>query len=321
MVTKEEFFTQHCQDKSILTFMTVSGSAGGQIYLFNQTKDAILMGGTLIMLPDEELHDQMNKGKFEGEVADAYGEVANIIAGGLTQTFLERYPQQLRFVKTSSVTVIPTKIDMAGDEPMPAGQYYVASCAISLQGSALGRMLLLFPAAVLRLENYNQPEPGPEKSREPAPPSAGPQASASGAVPSATPAQRQMPSPPADATPLVLIITDSPQDAEVICASLTHSSYETRVIGYKDDLRAIFNAHPVLGIFLLMSEVGEKGFSVAIKLQSSGYPLPPVIAGGPAWTRSSVLKAVKYGVRDILVTPASDEEIREKFSQHLSLPA
>lgn len=321
MVTKEEFFERHCQDKSILTYMTVSGSASGQIYLFNQTKDAILMGGTLIMLPDEELHDQMNKGKFEGEVADAYGEVANIIAGGLTQTFLERYPQQLRFVKTTTTTVIPTKIDMAAEDPMPAGQYYVAGCAISLQGNALGQMLLLFPAAVLRLENYNQPEPATAPPPGSVTPPADVQTTTRETTASPPPSQRQMPSPPADATPVVLVITDSPQDAEVICTNLTHSGYETRVIGYKDDLRAIFSAHPVLGIFLLMSEVGEKGFSVAIKLQSSGYPLPPVIAGGPAWTRSSVLKAVKYGVRDILVTPASAEDIREKSSQHLSLPA
>jgi len=327
LITKDEFFSHQCQDTSILTYMTVSGSAEGRVYLFNLTKDAILMGGTLIMLPNEELHLQVNKGKFEGEVADAYGEVANIIAGGLTQTFLERYPHPLRFVKTTSTSVIPTKVDMAGEEPLPPGDYYLASCATSLQGDALGRMLLLFPAAVLGLENGHQAEPTPVKNQQGASAvgsGSAPDPKAGQAQPQATkpPAeQRQMPAPPADATPVVLVITDSPHDAEPVCSNLADSSYETKVIGYKDDLRGIFSAHPVLGIFLLMSEVGEKGFSVAIKLQSCGYPLPPVIAGGPAWTRSSVLKAVKYGVRDILVTPASDEDIREKFSQHLSRPA
>jgi DNA-binding response OmpR family regulator len=103
--------------------------------------------------------------------------------------------------------------------------------------------------------------------------------------------------------------------------NLKSEKYEVKIIGYKDDVRTVFSAHPVLGVFLLMSEVGEKGFSVAIKLQSSGYKLPPIIAGGPEWTRSAVLKAVKYGARDILVTPASDDEIRDKATQHISIPA
>jgi len=109
--------------------------------------------------------------------------------------------------------------------------------------------------------------------------------------------------------------------AEKVQKNLQHDSYDIEVIGHKDDVRSVFSKHPVLGIFLLMSEVGEKGFSVAIKLQSCGYSLPPIIVGGPEWTRSAVLKAVKYGARDILVTPASDDEIRSKANEHLSIPA
>lgn len=316
MLTKEDFFGSRCLEKSTLTYMDVTGDAEGRIYLMNQVKDAILMGGTLIMLPEEEIEAHIGKGEFDGEVADAYGEVANIISGGLTQTFQDRFPQALRFVKTSAEVVVPTKIVPADDKPFAAGLYYVASCAISLQEKPLERLFLLFPAAVLGLDGYQQeaavaaePQASGATAATPAPTAA----AASGGAGRPAP-----PPPPADATPVVLVIADSVDDADAIKRNLTSEQYDIEVIGYKDDVRGVFSAHPVLGVFLLMSEVGEKGFSVAIKLQSSGYPLPPMIAGGPEWTRSAVLKAVKYGARDILVTPASDDEIREKASQHIS---
>ncbi len=318
MVTKEEFLSNHCIEKSVLSSLTVSGATTGEIYLVNQTKDAILMGGTLIMLPEEEIQSSIGKGEFKGEVEDAYGEVANIISGGLTATFLERYPQQLRFVKSTSEIIIPTKLSVADDAPFPDGLYYLASCAISLQGNPQNKMYLLFPADILGLgqqaANIAQAVPSVEEVTK----AAGSASAAQAATASSRPAP---PPPPTDATPVLLIITDAPEASESISLNLKNEHYEIKVIGYKDDVRTVFSAHPVIGIFLLMSEVGEKGFSVAIKLQSSGYSLPPIIAGGPEWTRSAVLKAVKYGARDILVTPATDEEIRSKASLHISIPA
>ena len=320
MLKKSDFFSNHCLDKSVLTYMDVANDESGRkIYLINQIKDAILMGGTLIMLPEDEIEAHMGKGEFDGEVADAYGEVANIISGGLTQTFKDRYPQPHRFIKTTAEVIVPTKLNPADETPFPEGLYYVASCAIGLQESKLDRLSLLFPAPLLNLEGYQ--EGSPQAEVEAKTPASSTTKSPTPVAAEAASSPRATPAPPADAQPVVLVIADSAEDAEAVKRNLTSDQYEIEVIGYKDDVRSVFSQHPVLGVFLLMSEVGEKGFSVAIKLQSCGYTLPPVIAGGPEWTRSAVLKAVKYGARDILVTPASDDEIREKAQQHISAPA
>ena len=42
-----------------------------------------------------------------------------------------------------------------------------------------------------------------------------------------------------------------------------------------------------------------------------------MIVAGPEWTRSKVLKALKYGACDILITPAETEEITEKVRRHM----
>ena len=64
-----------------------------------------------------------------------------------------------------------------------------------------------------------------------------------------------------------------------------------------------------------MREVSEQGFGIAIKINASCRV--PLIAAGPGWTKSKVFKAVKYGVSDILLTPASREDIEENIRNNM----
>jgi hypothetical protein len=73
-------------------------------------------------------------------------------------------------------------------------------------------------------------------------------------------------------------------------------------------------------VFLVMQRVDEQAFGMAIKISSSSSL--PLIAAGPEWTRSKVLKAVRYGVTDILLTPAEPADVEEKIRTNiLSLAA
>jgi hypothetical protein len=68
-------------------------------------------------------------------------------------------------------------------------------------------------------------------------------------------------------------------------------------------------------VYLVMREVNEQAFGMAIRISSSCSL--PLIAAGPDWTRSKVIKAVKYGVSDILLTPAAPEDIQENLENNL----
>jgi chemotaxis protein CheY-P-specific phosphatase CheC/CheY-like chemotaxis protein len=327
MTTKEELFSSHCVDKAILTQMKVSGDKKGVGYLLTQVPDAIAMGGTLIMLPDDQIAEQMGKGEFDGEVSDAYGEIANILAGSLTQVFLDRYPKQLRFVRTESQIIVPTKIDPASDQPFAEDSYYLASFAIGMDGYELHRLLLIFPAELFDLDASAEVAVGSQTTQA----TTVPDASATdswGAAQGAeqAPAAGQWGGPPAGPAaasetapvgpPIVLILSDQQSGAEPFVEILTSASYDCRVLSFQDDIKGLLQQHQVLGIFLVMAQVGEKGFAAAIKLQSAGRALPPLIFAGEEWTRSAVLRAVKYGARDILVIPASTDEIQDKVAQH-----
>lgn len=334
MVSKSEFFATHCTDKVTMANMKVTGDRDGNGFMFTPLADAIILGGTLIMLPEEQIDEQLAKKQFDGEVEDAFGEVANILAGGLTQVFLDRYPRQLRFVRTESSIITPTKIDPAGDDPFPEGDYYLASFALHLDGKDLNRILLLFPAHVFDLEGYQQdqevgtsrqPTTSPQTANgttgtatDPSQPS-GTATTAQTATTGATTQQAATdPAPVPSGPPLILIIAEEKDAAQHFADILSSADFESKTLNFQEDIKKIFREYQVLGAILIMSQVNEKGFATAIKLQSTGQTLPPMIFAGPEWTRTTVLRAVKYGARDILVMPASGAEIEEKISLHFS---
>jgi PleD family two-component response regulator len=178
--------------------------------------------------------------------------------------------------------------------------------------------MLLFPAELFELDKI------PSAAAEQFSPAAeSVSAAATEATPPAAPAAAESLQEPTAATaaaptgpPLVLVISDESGAAQNVAEILSSANYECKVMNFQEDLKPLLSQNQVLGAFLIMSQVNEKGFATAIKLQSGDQPLPPVIFAGPEWTRSTVLRAIKYGAHDILVMPASGEEIQEKISQH-----
>ncbi|MCK4502110.1 MAG: hypothetical protein KAU22_03685 [Desulfuromonadales bacterium] len=319
MTSKADFFSNHCIEKSVFSRLNVTGEREGRGFMCVQVPDAVALGGTLIMLPEDQIEEQRAAANLDGETEDAYGEIANILAGGLTQVFLDRYPQQLRFIRTESETVVPTKVDTASEEPFPEGNYYLASFAITMDGFELQRILLIFPAEVFQLDDLpatattpaaaTAPEPAPgEWGAPPATPTT------AGEAVGATTAKQPLAEP--TGAPVVLLISDQETATAPFVEILSSAGLECQVLTFQDEVREQFQHHKILGIILIMTQVGEKGFASAIKLQSAGQPLPPIIFAGPEWTRSAVLRAVKYGAKDILIMPASNDEIQNKVTTH-----
>jgi hypothetical protein len=91
--------------------------------------------------------------------------------------------------------------------------------------------------------------------------------------------------------------------------------YVPRLLHFKDPVNSMLTSG-IQMIFLVMQEVSEQGFGVAIKISSAGLSVP-LVAAGPAWTRTLVLKAVKYSACDILITPSSPADVREKIEANL----
>ncbi len=209
--------------------------------------------------------------------------------------------------------VTPVKIDPDSDEVFPARYYYLQVGDLTYGDHKLGQLQAIFPLELFDLEGL-VPAPEAEEPQQPAPAQAETTAAA-------TEAARAGTTPAAPLTDQggegwdVLIFTDHDQEASSIASLLENFGYRARILHYRDQIGAHLTPRIQI-VFLVMREVNEQGFGMAIKLSSHGLRVP-LVAAGPAWTRTAVLRAVKYGAEDILITPASEEDIREKLENNL----
>jgi CheY-specific phosphatase CheX len=308
LVSKEEFFFDEVSGKQVFANMDVVGELEGKSYLSVCLRDAIRIGGALIMLPAAELESVVADEKFGEDTEDAYGEIANIIAGVYTAVFEEEYIKQLRFVKTDLQQIAPMKVDIDSDEPMLDQDYYLSRMDLTLDDLGMGKINMLFPANLLQLSALR---PG------------------SGVVEEEQVSSNEIDPPGHDNSlqgggqqvagkdfkaPDILVVGDDDLEAIKIADVLGQSGYLVKTLSFKDDLHNYIPGN-LRAIYLVMQEVNEQAFGVAIKVSSACSV--PLIAAGPGWTRTKVIKAVKYGVRDILLTPTTKEDIEENVNNNL----
>ena len=144
-VSKEALFADF-GGKQVLAHLRLDGDIQGNGCVVVGVKDAIHIGGTLIMLPESELENVIAEQQYSEELQDSYGEVANIICGAATVTFEEQYPKSVRLIRTEQELVIPVKVEIESDKPIADVPYYVMSVPMALDGHALGNLHLVLPA-------------------------------------------------------------------------------------------------------------------------------------------------------------------------------
>lgn len=310
VVTKGDFFEDKVFNEQVIAKLDVVGEIEGKSYISVDTTDAIRIGGVLIMLPESELDNAVSEKNFTDDIKDAYGEIANIISGVCTGVFEEEFTKKIRFVKTGLSQVSPVRVDIESDEPMPDQHYYLSRTDIRLVDKTLGKINVLIPLDILSLngligaESDSVEQQADEQLSRVLEPT-------SDFIPNAAAAAEDYKNV---GTFDILLVGDDVQEADKINRVLREVGYGAKSITTKENVQNFISGH-LKAVYLVMSEVNEQAFGLAIQVSSANGL--PVIAAAPGWTRSKVIKAVKYGVQDILLTPASDDDIKENIANNL----
>ena len=309
VLTREDVLAQAGAGQ-VLARLTVGGEGEGEACVLTDLPTAAALGGGLLMLPEDELATAMRADRLDQDLTDAYAEVITVIASACTAVFAEQDTvARLRFDR-GTVATLP-----ADNRALPAAGYCLAAGRVAFAGRDLGRLQLLVPAHLLGLElpeaaseaeevaAADEGDQAATAAQEPGIEEAGTAADDSGAAGEAAGAGTMAE---------VLLFSDDRAESDRILAMLARIGSSGRVCHFKDPVHAAL-APGVRMVVLVMGEVSEQGFGVAIKLASAGLRVP-LVAAGPAWTRSLVLQAVKYGVSDVLVTPVAEEDLRARLA-------
>ncbi len=306
IVSKADFFAKEVKGKQVLSFIETTGEdVATESFLVVDIRAAIQMGGVLVMLPPPELEAAVREEQLSEDIADAYGEIANIITGAYTSTFDELSRKQLHLVRKNTIEVTPLSVEPDSNQPFADGDYYLSRMSILIGGAEYGRLNMLFPLNVLCLQGLVYSESIAESAQ-----SDSPLAAEGGADTGAVTAETDI----AERYD-VLLIGDDEINASMIIKGVDALGLSAKTISFKDEVKD-FLGDQLRAVYLVMREVNEQTFGMAIKLSSS-RPSLPIIAAASAWTRSKVLKAVRYGVKDILVTPATADEIVENIEKNI----
>ena len=343
-VSKEEYFAKP-GPKSTVTEMVVTGDPDGTSYFIVDLKDSIYFGGTLVMLPKDEISSRMQSGELDGEIEDAFGEVANIISGGIVENFAEMFPYKFHVKKGNVEAFTPTKVMVENPKPFPAAEYYSVSVSMDCDTQDLGRLTYLIPVELLHIpprpeqtswgetisdeitpkpqlkkEAPGKPQPQPEtlkkqQSGDPATKETKPE-SASTQPRAPESAEKETAAKEAAKEAVVAVVYQDSSAAEpytVILGECGHNPVPLAANANFNSLRQ----NKVCGSLLILDKVDDNAFALMIKIRSETPASQPLIVAGSTWTRSAVLKAIKYGVNDIIPTPATADEIRAKVQQNL----
>jgi chemotaxis protein CheY-P-specific phosphatase CheC len=296
LLSKKEFFQS--VEKIVLTRLQVEGELEGEAFVAVSLNDAILLGGTRCMLPEGEIGNHANNEIFGEDELEAFGEIASIIANIYLSGFEELYPKKIRVFKSEIEVVEPNIVDIVSDLPFPDQEFYVSSCTMAVDGKQRGFLQLLLPA---ELFGFASPQPQPAEESVIPPPAPEPQSSEV-------------------CSSRVLVIADiDNEDGAVFVEILQSCGYTVECLSFGDNVKDVLQEAGAGGVFLVLSEVTDKGVAAIIKTKSACGSATPLIAAGPRWTRRTVLQAVKYGACDIVVTPPLPDEIKQKAYVHLGV--
>ncbi len=288
VISKADFFVKETTGKQIFSFIETKGDdVAGESFIVVDIKTAIHLGSVLVGLPPSE-SETVNGEEFAEDVAVAYGEIANTITAAYTSTFEEIYDKQLRFTCKDTIELTFPIVEPGAAEPFVCNDYFLSRMVLLIGGEEYGRLNLLFPLDVFYLQGLvytGSDERDNDTGKE--------------AV---------------DEAYDVLLISDDEVGAGMIGKGFDSAGFSVKTISFSDE--AIdFLGEQVRAVYLVVREVNEQAFGMAIKL--STISSLPIVAAAPAWTRSKVIKAVKYGIRDILAMPATDDEITKNIQKNV----
>jgi len=312
-------------DVCFVAEVTVSGEYPGTFYTVFGLRDAICMSGFLLGIPPARINEKRRLAIMETDDADAFSEIINQAVGSFNTVFQPAFENKVHLKVVPPRKFIPETTEITDAEPVPDGEYLLFRARMEMPGLEMGNFDILMPRELAELFDPPQEEPEPvpdEAAGGEVEASAGEEGEDSAEAPVAASSVAGAEAAPAAAESTVrkvLILEDDETDRGMVRELLVARGYEPVEAGLDADVREILSQGGVKLVVLGIHNNDDLDMSLCIKIKAiaQGESLP-IIMCAREWTRSAVLKAVKYGARDIILKPYQVDEVMAKVERFLN---
>jgi len=291
----------------------------GQFYLVFSLRDAIVMSSILLGIPPARIQEKKRLCIIENDDFDAFSEIANMINGSFNTVFQGSLTSKVHLKLLSPKKYIPEVDQLDEEEPLPDGDYLMFRSKLEMPGQDLNHLDVLIPVSL-----GNQFDPPPEVPAE-----VETDESIDGEE-SAQAADAQGDSAEAPATAQasqeagvdsIVVLDDDDADRQQMVEAVGATGYQIVEGTLNADIKELFNGRNVLLVLIGSMDADDRELAVCIKINAMRQDAPPpVIMSAHRWTRTAVLKALKYGAREIIIKPCSEAELVSKVRRFCKLP-
>lgn len=301
-----------------------SGEAySGQFYLVFSLRDAIVMSSLLIGIPPARVQEKRRLSIMEADDIDAFSEIANMINGALNTVFQNMLPNKVRLKILPPKKYVPEIDEMNSDEPLPDGDYLMFRSKMEMTGQEMHHLDVLIPVPLGDLfdpqtETTDVPvdiEKSPQETQ------VSPETSS---APDVSPGAVEMPKEPSgeviNGVDSIVVLEDNEVERQLLVDMVGFTEFQI-VEGTLDaDIKELFTGRNVKLVLIGSHDADDRELAVCIKVNAirQDFP-PPIIMSAERWTRTAVLKALKYGARDIIIKPFNKDDVVAKVRRFCKL--
>lgn len=297
----------------------------GQFYLVFSLRDAIVMSSTLLGIPPARIKEKQRLAIIENDDIDAFSEIGNMVNGSFNTVFQGSLPNKVHLKVLAPKKFIPDVDQLTDEEPLPEGEYLMFRSKLEMAGQELNHLDVMIPVDLGNL--FDPPSEAPPAKEEITASEADESATAAAGIPPAVSAGmpetvETVANDASDETGAdsIVVLEDDDDERKKIIEAVGFTGYQVLAGTLNADIKELFSGQNVRLVIIGSLDADDRELAVCIKVNAMRQDSPPpIIMSAQRWTRTAVLKALKYGAKDIIIMPCGKEELASKVRKSCKL--
>ena len=316
LLTSKSSYFGELDDGCFIMGVNSGESYEGQFHLVFSLRDAIVMSSILLGIPPARIQEKKRLSIIENDDIDAFAEIGNMVNGALNTAFLGALPNKVRLKLLPPKKYIPEIDELSAEQPLPDGDYLLFRSQLQLPGQEMEHLDVLIPTLLGELfdPQHAAEATGDEKASGDA------KASARGETGEGEEGDSEADSALQSGVESIVVLEDDTDLRQQIVELLAFTGFQIAEGSLNADLKELFAGRNVKLVIIGSQDADDRELAVCIKVNAmrQDFP-PPIIMSAECWTRTAVLKALKYGARDIIIKPFSEDEVTSKVRRYCKI--